>query len=318
MNQSDGLNRYRVIGIIAHGHGTGIYSEEVQIEVSNPQHPQLLGVRLRNGYDNVFLEWDESNVPDYSGVVFQCAKDEGFSSDVHYFSSSNRFSASFGIEDGSWFGRLAAYDVMGQDELVWSPTIGFNQNTKVPYSKLNDDVVDELLNSDVATGIIEKHIVDDLGSHWQVQVTNNGNVSGVSLANDGKNSAFTVMADRFSIISTDSAKQTDKVYPFVVQNGKTYINSAVIGDASINTGQINDLAVTRAKIQIAAIDSARIARASILNGHIVNGVIDSAKISQQIQSTNWNGSTGWMINKNGKASFGTYQYGVIFRQPVEP
>lgn len=303
MNQSDGLNRYRVIGIIAHGHGTGIYSEEVQIEVSNPQHPQLLGVRLRNGYDNVFLEWDESNVPDYSGVVFQCAKDEGFSSDVHYFSSSNRFSASFGIEDGSWFGRLAAYDVMGQDELVWSPTIGFNQNTKVPYSKLNDDVVDELLNSDVATGIIEKHIVDDLGSRWQVQVTNNGNVSGVSLANDGKNSAFTVMADRFSIISTDSAKQTDKVYPFVVQNGKTYINSAVIGDASINTGQINDLAVSRAKIQIAAIDSARIANASILNGHIVNGVIDSAKISQQIQSTNWNGSTGWMINKNGKASF---------------
>ncbi|EHC1567834.1 DUF1983 domain-containing protein [Escherichia coli] len=304
MNQSDGLSRHRVIGIIAHGYGQGIYSEEVQIEVSNPQHPQLLGVKLRNGYDQVFFEWTESNIPDYAGVVFQAAKDEAFSSGVVYFSSSNRYTASFPIEDGSWFGRLAAYDVMGQDELVWSPTIGFNQNTKVPYSKLNDDVIDGLLNSETATGIVEKQIVDELGSRWQVQVSNNGNVTGIALAADEKSSVFTVMADRFSIISTDSAKQSDKVYPFVVQGGKTYINSAVIATASIKEAMINDLSVSRAKIQSAAIDNTKIANTAIRNVHIMDGVIDSAKISQQIQSTNWDGTNGWAINKNGNAWFG--------------
>lgn len=304
MNTSDGLSRYRVLGIIAHGYGTGIFSEEVQIEVSNPQHPQILGINLHSGYDSVFIDWTESNVPDYSGIVMQIAKDEGFSSDAHYFSSSNRYSASFGVEDGSWFARIAAYDVFGQDELVWSPTIGFNQNTKVPYSKLNDDVVDGLLNSDTATGIVEKQIVDQLGSRWQVQVSNNGNVTGIALAADEKESVFTVMADRFSIISTDSAKQSDKVYPFVVQGGKTYINSAVIADASINTAQINNLAVSSAKIQNAAIDNTKIANAAIRNAHIMNGEIDSAKISQQIQSSNWDGTNGWMINKNGNANFG--------------
>lgn len=193
---------------------------------------------------------------------------------------------------------------MGQDELVWSPTIGFNQNMKVPYSKLNDDVIDGLLNSDVATGIVEKQIVDELGSRWQVQVSNNGNVTGIALAADEKTSVFTVMADRFSIISTDSAKQSDKVYPFVVQNGKTFINSAVIATASINEAMINDLSVSRAKIQNAAIDNLKLANGAVRNIHIMDGVIDSAKISQQIQSTNWDGTNGWMINKNGSANFG--------------
>lgn len=112
------------------------------------------------------------------------------------------------------------------------------------------------------------------------------------------------MADRFSIISTDSAKLSDRVYPFVVQGGKTYINSAVIASASINEAMINNLAVSRAKIQDAAIDNTKIANAAIRNAHIMDGVIDSAKISQQIQSSNWDGTNGWMINKNGTANFG--------------
>ncbi len=194
--------------------------------------------------------------------------------------------------------------MFGQDELVWSPTIGFNQNTKVPYSKLNEDVIDGLLNSDTATGIVEKQIVDELGSRWQLQVSNNGNVTGIALAADEKTSVFTVMADRFSVISTDSAKLSDRVYPFVVQGGKTYINSAVIASASINEAMINNLSVSRAKIQDAAIDNTKIANAAIRNAHIMNGEIDSAKISQQIQSSNWDGTNGWMINKNGTANFG--------------
>src|SRR5699024_5844499 len=89
-----------------------------------------------------------------------------------------------------------------------------------------------------------------------------------------------------------------------VQGGKTYINSAVIATASIKEAMINDLSVSRAKIQSAAIDNTKIANAAIRNVHIMDGVIDSAKISQQIQSTNWDGTNGWAINKNGNAWFG--------------
>ncbi|WP_426729293.1 phage tail tip fiber protein [Enterobacter cloacae complex sp. 357B1] len=98
-------------------------------------------------------------------------------------------------------------------------------------------------------------------------------------------------------------KQSDRVYPFVVQGGKTYINSAVIASASINEAMINNLSVSRAKIQDAAIDNTKIANAAIRSAHIMDGVIDSAKISQQIQSSNWDGTNGWMINKNGTANF---------------
>ncbi|CNH80684.1 putative phage tail protein [Yersinia pekkanenii] len=310
MNKGDGIGRKRTFGIIVWGFSNNIYSQEVQITVQNPQSPALAGAIFKSGIDLFFVEWIESNVPDYAGIVVMVAVDIEFSSSVQYFQSNNVYSASFNLSDGSYFIKAGQYDKFGIDGVVYSPPIGFNQNSKVPYSKLNDDVVDGIINSPKLDGVIQSQVTDELGSKWQLQVSANGNIAGLVLAADGKESVATFVADRFSIIGTDAASQSTKVYPFVVQNGKVYMNSAVIQDASIGTAQINDLSVSNAKIQNGAIDAAKIKDASITNAKIQDASISTAKIQDAsisnakigsvIQSTNYVANTsGWQLNKAG-------------------
>ena len=156
--------------------------------------------------------------------------DEGFSSGSKYFSSANRYSASFGIEDGSWFARSSPYDVFGQDELVWSPTIGFKPEHEGSI-QINEDVIDSLLTV-IRLLALEKQIVDELGSRWQLQVSNNGNVTGIALAADEKNISVYRNGGSFSVISMDSANHQTGFIRLV--QGKTYINSTVIASSSIN------------------------------------------------------------------------------------
>lgn len=310
MNKSSGIGRKRTFGVIAWGFSTNIYSQEVQITVQNPQSPVLPGIQFKSGFDQFFVEWTESIVPDYAGIVIMVALNSSFSSGVQYFQSPNSYSASFRLADGTYFIKAGQYDKFGIDGVVYSPAIEFNQNSKVPYSKLNDDVVDGIINSPKLDGVIQSQVTDELGSKWQLQVSANGNIAGLVLTADGKESVATFVADRFSIIGTDAALQSTKVYPFVVQNGKVFINSAVIADASIGTAQINDLSVGNAKIQNGAIDAAKIQDASITNAKIANasinaakiidGEITNAKIGSVIQSTNYVANTsGWQLNKAG-------------------
>lgn len=79
------------------------------------------------------------------------------------------------------------------------------------------------------------------------------------------------LADRFAVLSMANGQ----VYsPFIIQNGQAFISQAFIGNAWITSANIQDAAIT------------------------------SAKISQQIQSDNYDGTNGWAINKNGNAYFG--------------
>ncbi|CNK94643.1 fibronectin type III domain-containing protein [Yersinia aleksiciae] len=310
MNKGDGIGRNRIFGIIAWGFSTNIYSQEIQISVQNPQSPALAGIQFKSGFEQFFVEWTESTVPDYAGIVVMVALNSSFSSGVQYFQSPNQYSTSFKLADGSYFIKAGQYDKFGIDGVIYSPPIGFNQNSKVPYSKLNDDVVDGIINSPKMDGVIQSQVTDELGSKWQLQVSANGNIAGLVLAADGKESVATFVADRFSIIGTDAAALSTKVYPFVVQNGKVFINSAVIADASIGSAQITDLSVTNAKIQNGAIDDAKIKDASITNAKIQDASISTAKIQDAsistakigsvIQSTNYVANTsGWQLNKAG-------------------
>jgi hypothetical protein len=105
-----------------------------------------------------------------------------------------------------------------------------------------------------------------LSASWNLKVNTaaggNNYVAGLGLGiePDGK-SQFLVQADRMALINTANGKVTT---PFAIQNGQTFINSAVIAD-----------------------------------GSIVN-----AKIGDYIQSNNYlAGSSGWKINKSGEAEF---------------
>ncbi|WKS80394.1 DUF1983 domain-containing protein [Edwardsiella tarda] len=304
-NKEDGLSRTVTFGVIAHGYSTGTYSPEMNCTATNPQCGVLQGVQYKSGLDTFFVEWDQSKCDsDYAGVVVQLATDSNFSQGVQFFSTSNWYSASWQLDDGQYYIRAGAYDSFGQDRLNWCPAISFNQNSKVPKSKLNDDIVNSLMTPSQVNEIVESKISTADNSKWQIRVNHNGNVSGVALGNNGTESVFTVLADRFSIIDPKSANQASKVYPFVVQGGKVWIQNGMIQNGSIGTAQIGDASISNAKIQNASINGVKIQNGSIGTAHIQNGAIDNAKIGNYIQSNNYvPGKSGWSINKNGGAEF---------------
>ena len=73
----------------------------------------------------------------------------------------------------------------------------------------------------------------------------NGYVSGFGTYNNGKTSDFAVSADRFWIAPPNS---WGKVKPFIVQNGRVYIDEARIRNAAIDTAHIKDAAVDTLKV----------------------------------------------------------------------
>ncbi|MET5153376.1 phage tail tip fiber protein [Serratia marcescens] len=291
MNQADYTGRHVTLGVIARGFNLGTYSDEVKITVSNPQAPLLQGLTVKSGIGALVFEWDNTNKPiDYAGIMFQVSASEDFSSGVQTFTTSAEFIYWAVVEDGQYYIRAGMYDVFGVDGIRWTAMIPYNQQTKVPYSKLNDDVIDWVLGSSEMNEIKQEIIDNTEFKGWQLRVTNNGYVSGIALGNNGTESVFTVIADRFSIISSATAGSSTKVYPFVVQNGTTYIQNAMIQNGAIGTAQIKDAAINNTKIANASIDAAK----------IIDGQITNAKIGNTIQSNNYvPNSTGWQINKDG-------------------
>ncbi|MBT2059491.1 DUF1983 domain-containing protein [Enterobacter hormaechei subsp. xiangfangensis] len=150
-------------------------------------------------------------------------------------------------------------------------------------------------------------VTGTINSKWAVQTNADGVVAGISMLatndpNGTKRSQIIFNADRIAITNNDAP--TGAVPPFMVESNKVYLQSAMIRNASIGSAQIADASINNAKIANAAITDAKIQNASITGAKIVNGSIDNAKIGNQINSDTWNGSTaGWMINKNGNATF---------------
>jgi hypothetical protein len=111
--------------------------------------------------------------------------------------------------------------------------------------------------------------------------------------------------------------------PFIVDSGVVYIDSAFIKNASITNAKIENLAVDAAKIANATITGGKIANATIegskiaastitgslianstiTGGLIANSTITTAKVADTLQSTNYDATNGWQINKAGTATF---------------
>ncbi|MDB4575354.1 hypothetical protein N9112_00160 [bacterium] len=83
----------------------------------------------------------------------------------------------------------------------------------------------------------------------------------------------------------------------------TYMKNALIHDAAITTAKIQNLAVDNAKI--ADLDVGKITgnTADFVSANINDATITTAKIADTIQSSNYDASNGWQLNKNGSAFF---------------
>lgn len=80
---------------------------------------------------------------------------------------------------------------------------------------------------------------NNVDSLYTLRVDANGKVAGFGLGIEGETSAFTINADQFNVVNQNDAG--DIITPFTVQNGKTLMNTAVIGDATISSAMIADL-----------------------------------------------------------------------------
>lgn len=130
--------------------------------------------------------------------------------------------------------------------------------------------------------------VDGLKVLKTVTVDNNGVLSGYGLTSELINgrvtSTFGINADNFFLGNPKNGRK-----PFIIDNGISILNNAVIKDASIgsakianlavNSGHINNLAVNNGHIANLAVNTAKIADLSITNAKIANAAIDKAKIA---------------------------------------
>ena len=137
-------------------------------------------------------------------------------------------------------------------------------------------------------------------------------------------------------------KMSAAAMPFIVQDGKVYMDvtlikdatitsakveslaadklfaasgtiaQALIGSADITSAMIAEAAITNAKIDNAAITTAKIGEQAITTAKIGDAAITTAKIANVIQSNNFvAGSAGWRIQRSGDAEFN----GVIISRP---
>ena len=139
-------------------------------------------------------------------------------------------------------------------------------------------------------------------AQYTVKIDVNGYVSGFGLASTPVNgtpySTFIVRADSFSI----AAPGTGTYVPFIVQTSGTTVNGVYrppgtyINDAFIANGVIGN-----AQIGLAAIDDANIS--NVTANKITAGSLTAGNYIQS--ATYISGSTGWNINSNGTAEFGS-------------
>jgi hypothetical protein len=127
------------------------------------------------------------------------------------------------------------------------------------------------------TSLQTKAEVSDLNSVYEVKIDGYNRVTGFGLFSSTESSEFTVIADRFAVMPSDNT--TGGAYPFVVENGKAYLQGAVIQDATIGGAKIANLAVDNAKIATSAISNTKIANAAITNTKIADAAITNAKIA---------------------------------------
>ena len=159
-NQLDGLSRYVTFKVKIVSKGGAKSRESAVLVAKNRQHQEPSGV-IKNG-DNagIHLQWDKSRELDVAGTNVYVSKTKGFKptgADIpkNLIVTSNFFFMP--SLDGTWYVRIAHYDVFGTDELVYSPEYeltalsALHQMTDLNKG-LEKEMMDKLKSTDLKLG----------------------------------------------------------------------------------------------------------------------------------------------------------------------
>lgn len=140
--------------------------------------------------------------------------------------------------------------------------------------------------------------LDGLKQQSYLRLNVNGYISGYGAYNDGKTSQFAIIADTFWIASPTD---TYKTKPFIIVDGKVYMDTAVIRDGTIQEGKLgaitfgklvdgagNPVTTVAGKLRVDMIDvnSLQVTDANF------SGVLRSTQVAS-------NGQPRWILDKNG-------------------
>lgn len=181
------------------------------------------------------------------------------------------------------------------------------QQITTVQSALGDDIasVQQTLSASI------DNVENQLGAQYTLALDVNGYISGYTTYNDGQTSAIVFRTDTFAIGSPASPNY----FPFVLDGGVVYIDTAIIKEGSIESGKIGSITfgkvvdadgnpvttvggilrgdlidatgitVTTAMIEDAAITAAKIGDAQVTNAKIANAAVQAANIGN-LQVTN--------------------------------
>lgn len=139
--------------------------------------------------------------------------------------------------------------------------------------------------------------LESIGARYTAQVEANGLIGGFGIYNDGTEVEAGFDVDSFWIGRTDDNKRK----PFIIDDGTTFIDEAMIRDASIQEGQLGP-------ITIGKLEQADGTPITTVGGLIRSDAIDvnnlrvaeAARFSGDVSSSNFkSGSRGWLIRQDG-------------------
>jgi len=141
--------------------------------------------------------------------------------------------------------RVTANEALAEDISLLDTRVGSTEASIIDEQTARateDSALSESISSNyttqngrVAAVEVKAESIDGVFAQYTVKLNVNNHVAGIGLMNDGNTSAFVVQADRFAVVSSSG---TGYKAPFFVDDGQTFIDTALIKDASITNAKI--------------------------------------------------------------------------------
>ena len=271
-----------------------------------PQNPSNLSAA--GAFTNVLLSWNGSfaNRAVASVEIFRSATDV-LTAATHIGSTPGSIYVDT-VDPGStfyyWVRFVSNSGVIGPFNATDGTVATTNKSVASVLTDLNETIgvssLDTALAANIATiGTIGTTVTTHtsalgaLVGEQYIKIDGFGSVAGYGISASAGGSEFAVKADVFKISNGGAVK----TLPFVVTGGVTYINTAMIQDASIDVAKINNLTVTTANI-VGTLTAAQIGAGTITADKIGAGAITSNKITMDGNIQFANTQSGVQFGKN--------------------
>ena len=289
----------------------GDLSLPAQVTVNNAV-PAAPSFSIISGTEAAYLSITPSSDIDIAGYESHRSTTSGFtpSPSTLVADGPGTYISLKGVETTQYFYRIGAYDTFGKVGMVYGPE---QSSTMLSGNKVPVWVFDGLIfkPNDPSPNLVSWAAGSASLNGGAPIPINAGNsttawTSGIQyFYYDGSSNTISVTTSLAVAVTGAMVLATYKGGTnLVVGNGDAYVDGNLI---LANTVGANQLVSNNAVIT----NTAQVANAVIGSTHIQDGAITNAKIGSYIQSTNYDATHGWNIDKSGSATFNN----ILIRDP---